>query len=642
MDQALRSAGTHRPDCQFDSCTIHLRARSRTWLCDFAQALRNISWMLLICIGSLWSNPTLAEPGVLELTDQREIDLHPYMAFTRASTETRFEQIERASPVWGLATNRDDLNFGYTRDAVWLRLKVRSAVQHVSHWRLHFSYSSLDRLELYETGQPPRLAGDTVPLSQRDATTRDPVFDLELAPGEERTLYVRATSDGSLTLVSSLWSTSDFAHFNETSTSLITLYLGMLLALAAYNLLLFMVLRERAYLLYVCFAISFGLGALAFTGLGARYVWPEAGAWGNRVLPFALCLSGTIGTLFVRNFLNTATWLPRWDRVAQVIAWICLALTLASVTLPVHWVIPAMSLACLTGALVVMVCLLHAARLRIPGARIFLLAWCVLIAGVVLLALRNFGLLPSNLITTYSMYMGSALDVLLLSLALAARLHTLKEQTQQAQQQALAVQGKLVEALRQHELELEQRVSERTAELAEANARLESMAMHDPLTGLANRNALERHLDHALRRTQRRQEYLAAMLVDLDGFKQINDQLGHETGDRVLRCIADRLKALARDADFIARLGGDEFVLIAEGITGREQAHSVAERFLDGLSLPIEIEGHSISVGASIGVALTRCAEPDMALLLRQADMAMYARKRSGRHGVSLFSEAVA
>ncbi|WP_172829793.1 diguanylate cyclase [Halopseudomonas xinjiangensis] len=592
-------------------------------------------------MSSVWSAASPAEPKVLELDEQQQIDLHRYLAYATSPRETRFEDLEQNSAVWRPASSHNDLNFGYSQDAVWLKLRLRSRADQPTSWRLHFSYSSLDRLELYDGVEPPPLAGDTVRLSQRQAKTRDPVFHLTLAPGEERTLHIRAISDGSLTLSARMWAAADYAGFNEASTALITLYLGMLLALAAYNLLLLTVLRERAYLLYVCFVISFGLGALAFTGMGARYVWPEAGPWGNRLLPFALCLSATIGTLFVRQFLNTAAWLPRWDRVTHVVAWSCMLLTLASLVFPVRWVIPAMSLVGLTGALVMMGCLIQAARLAIPGARIFLLAWCVLIGGVMLLALRNFSLLPSNLFTTYAMYLGSALELLLLSFALAARLNTLKEQTQLAQQRALDVQSELVETLRQHELELEQRVRERTTELAEANARLESMAMHDPLTGLANRNSLERHLDLALRRTQRRHEYLAAMLVDLDGFKQINDQLGHETGDRVLRCIAGRLKALARDADFIARLGGDEFVLIAEGITGREQAHYIAERFLDGLSMPIELEGTSISVGASIGVALTRSAEPDMALLLRQADMAMYTRKRSGRHGVSFFSEAV-
>lgn len=636
MDRASPLPVSGRPAL---ALTAPARALYRTVKSLAAKLVAGLA-LLVACLA--FAGNGSADSPALALDAQQRIDLQPHFEFARTPRETGFDQLSEQTPVWHPAASRSDLNFGYTLDAVWLKLRLRSTAEQPTTWKVHFSYSSLDRIELHEPGRALSLAGDTVKLSQRDSKTRDPVFAVALQPGEERTLYFKTMSDGSLTLTSQLWSSEVFTDFNDNTLSLITLYLGMLLALAAYNLLLLSVLRERAYLLYVCFVISFGLGALAFTGIGARYVWPEAGEWGNRMLPFALCLSATVGTLFVRHFLNTGLWLPRWDRVTHFIAWCCMVLTLSSLSLPVHLVIRGMSLVGLAGALVMMMCILQAARLRIPGARIFLLAWSVLIAGVMLLALRNFGLLPSNVFTTYAMHIGSALEMLLLSFALAARLNTLKEQTAAAQREALEAQTALVTTLRQHELELEQRVTERTAELAEANARLESMAMQDPLTGLANRTALERHLDHALRRSQRRHEYLAAMLVDLDGFKQINDQLGHETGDLVLRCIAQRLTALARDADFIARLGGDEFVLVAEGITSREQAHFIAERFLDGLSMPIELDGQSISVGASIGIALTHSAEPDMALLLRQADMAMYARKRSGRHGVSFYAEASA
>ncbi len=172
-----------------------------------------------------------------------------------------------------------------------------------------------------------------------------------------------------------------------------------------------------------------------------------------------------------------------------------------------------------------------------------------------------------------------------------------------------------------------------------ANTRLEAMAMHDPLTGLANRSALDTHMTQVLRRSQRRPIPLAVMLIDLDGFKQVNDQLGHETGDQVLRTIGERLRSIARESDFVARLGGDEFVLVAEDIGTPEQAHNLAERFLDTLSMSIDMETQSLAVGASIGVSMTFAAEPDMAQMLRQADMAMYKRKRSGRGGVSFFSE---
>src|SRR5690606_11272209 len=140
-----------------------------------------------------------------------------------------------------------------------------------------------------------------------------------------------------------------------------------------------------------------------------------------------------------------------------------------------------------------------------PGAALFLLAWLTLLLGASLLALRNFALIPSNAFTMHAMQIGSALEMILLSLALAARFNELKRQKE------------LV--LQSHERQLAHRVAERTEALEEANRQLSSMAMQDALTQLANRTSLQRQLDQAIQRAKRRNETLAVMLIDLDGFK---------------------------------------------------------------------------------------------------------------------------
>lgn len=572
--------------------------------------------------------------------NENHLDLQPWLDFTLLPPEHGISEVLRSGITWQAASNRNDMNFSYTEDAVWLRLTLESTADSDQQWFIHFPYSSLNRIELYGLGPQPLLSGDGVPLSSRQIAHRDPSFVLSLPAGQQKTLYFKAISGGSLTLSSQLWSPPAFASYSVSSMAVITLYLGMLLAMAAYNLLLFSVLRERTYLYYVAFVLVFGIGALSFTGIGSRFIWPELGAFGTRILPLSLCLSGLLGVLFIRRFLEIKQHLPHWYTPLGLIAWLCLAFSLLSLIAPIRVSIQGMSLLAIIAAPVVFACILQAAQRRVPGARVVLLAWSLMIVGVLLLALRNFGLLPSNFLTTYAMHVGSALEMLLLSFALAARFKTLKEQREQAQQSALNAQSELVSTLREHERQLEAKVAERTSELAEANARLERMAMHDPLTNLANRTALAQHIEEAMRRSQRRREYLAVMLVDLDGFKQINDQLGHETGDAVLQCVAQRMRETARDSDFVARLGGDEFVLVAEGMLDRQQAAALAERFLDELSLPIELQGQSVAVGASIGITLTRSADPDMPSLLRQADAAMYKRKRSGRHGVSFHEPA--
>jgi len=588
--------------------------------------------LILLCL-LLTCSPAQATPGILFLTGtEQRIDLQDWVAYRQTPQNISYQQLLDSKGAWSSGSNRTDMNFGYTRDAVWMKLTLSSSASRDTLWHLHFPYSSLNRVDIYQSDRGVKTSGATVPLKQRDLPHRDPAFSLRLAPGEQVTLHIRAESAGSLTLTSQLWSSPAFASFSINSTALLALYCGMLIALALYNLLLFSVLRERSYLLYVCFVLSFGLGVLSFTGLGARYIWPGLGEWGGRLLPLGLCLAATIGTLFTRSFLNTRQHMPGWHRILSALALASLLLTIASLFLPVHWVILSMSLLGMLGAPLTLTCILLAVRYRVPGGRIFFTAWACMIVGVVLLSLRNFGVIPSNLVTTYAMHVGSALEMLLLSFALAARFNTLKQQKEETQ-------ANLVSALRTHEQELEKKVQERTEALQVANTRLEAMAMHDPLTGLANRSALDTHMTQVLRRSQRRPIPLAVMLIDLDGFKQVNDQLGHETGDQVLRTIGERLRSIARESDFVARLGGDEFVLVAEDIGTPEQAHNLAERFLDTLSMSIDMETQSLAVGASIGVSMTFAAEPDMAQMLRQADMAMYKRKRSGRGGVSFFSE---
>jgi diguanylate cyclase (GGDEF)-like protein len=145
-------------------------------------------------------------------------------------------------------------------------------------------------------------------------------------------------------------------------------------------------------------------------------------------------------------------------------------------------------------------------------------------------------------------------------------------------------------------------------------------------------------MPQAMLRTRRRGELLALVLIDLDGFKDINDEWGHAAGDRVLIEVAGRLQEFARGSDLVARLGGDEFILLSEGIHNRQEVLGLAERLLRAISLPVALQHQSVMVGASIGISFSDGIEPDIETLMRQADQAMYQRKRSGKQGVVLYS----
>jgi diguanylate cyclase (GGDEF)-like protein len=166
---------------------------------------------------------------------------------------------------------------------------------------------------------------------------------------------------------------------------------------------------------------------------------------------------------------------------------------------------------------------------------------------------------------------------------------------------------------------------------------LARQAFHDSLTDLPNRALFADRLEHALARLDRRDQVIAVLLLDLDGFKEVNDSLGHDAGDQLLIAVAQRLRACVRPADSIARLGGDEFTILLEEITSLSEATRVAERIDDSLRTPFLLDGHEVKVTTSIGIALNAGGEVQPDELVRKADTAMYKAKRAGKARYEIF-----
>ena len=163
-------------------------------------------------------------------------------------------------------------------------------------------------------------------------------------------------------------------------------------------------------------------------------------------------------------------------------------------------------------------------------------------------------------------------------------------------------------------------------------ARAEFLANHDPLTALPNRRLLEDRLRQALIQARRKQNMVALMMVDLDRFKIINDSFGHRFGDAVLLEAARRLCACVREVDTVSRMGGDEFVILLSELRQAQDAALVAQKILDAMSRPVEVEGEVLHIACSIGIAGQHANGDDPQALLKAADIAMYAAKESGRN----------
>jgi diguanylate cyclase (GGDEF)-like protein/PAS domain S-box-containing protein len=169
--------------------------------------------------------------------------------------------------------------------------------------------------------------------------------------------------------------------------------------------------------------------------------------------------------------------------------------------------------------------------------------------------------------------------------------------------------------------------------LKETQRKLEQLASFDALTGVPNRRLLNDRLEQTLRRMQRRNDGLAVMFIDLDGFKNVNDTCGHAIGDLALQAVAARLQKCVRSTDSVGRLGGDEFAIVLDGARLPADAALVGERIVAAMAEPLSLEGHRLTLAASIGIAVYPDDGTDAATLLRNADAAMYEVKQAGRNG---------
>ncbi|MBV8657339.1 MAG: EAL domain-containing protein [Burkholderiales bacterium] len=173
----------------------------------------------------------------------------------------------------------------------------------------------------------------------------------------------------------------------------------------------------------------------------------------------------------------------------------------------------------------------------------------------------------------------------------------------------------------------------------QAEARLAYLATHDVLTGLPNRSLFEERLEQAVLRAQRTNRRIAALFLDLDRFKLVNDTYGHATGDELLKLVAERLKQAVRESDTVARLGGDEFTLIIEDIQVAHQIVQIAQKLVDVIGTPYEIGGRELYVTPSIGISVFPDDAEDAKTLQLNADRAMYGAKEGGKNGFRFFTQ---
>ncbi len=536
-------------------------------------------------------------------------------ASSLADLSRDFAVYEDATGTQGLAqakrqrfvpVNRVELK--HPHSTYWLRFQY--VTENDRDWLLTAGYRP-STADLYVEGiHGVQHSGDTVPYAQRPVQFFNWVAFVLPAAATPRTAYVRiATYEPLVNLVAY---TPERFHADVTrDIVVIAALLGVLGSLALSSIILFFVMRDTLYLYYAVYIVAqifyrandFGLiSAYALPHLSFPYVRTEVIFDGITLIA---------ATAFIRRFLRSHSYNRTLDRVNVAIAAVGAAyalLALAGVpiryTLVQNFSFVYVPIWIATGV----VCW----RKGYAPARLFLYAWTAYMIGIVLEAAVDLGMAAQfgivresgpDVILDYVVYLGIALESILLSLSLAQAYRTANEEKIASLHELIAMR-------------------ERTERMAH-------LAYSDALTNLPNRVAFFERIDESLRAALRHEWKCALLYIDVNDFKGVNDTFGHQAGDSALIEAGARLRKTIRGDEMVGRIAGDEFAVFLPSMTSEDEAVSVVDRIMDAFEEPFDLDGHLVTISVSIGVSYFPDPCPTREALFASADAAMYARKAS-------------
>jgi len=486
--------------------------------------------------------------------------------------------------------------FGFTDDTFWFALDFRAPeLGEGERYVFTFLFPLLDLMDIYEVKddgslRPVAELGDS--RAYVASLTFNPAFRFDARPGEEKRFLIRVRSL-SVNVSYEITEFDPYLHKSLFDGRALAFYFGAMFIMILYNFFIYLFVRNRNYLYYVLFHLSYMFYLLVFSGIAFAFFWPEHPGINVYSYPIALVFSTLFGLLFMSSFLELGRQTPRLHRGVR---WL---MRLSASALPLVLVWPgggatqyALAVAMFSIFVMIGIAVYVYLRFRSPNALYYLGSWGFLLVGGTVSYLTVVWGLQENLVTHYASHIGSFMEVFLLSVGLAAYYNRIQRE--------------------KNLLEAENR------ELADISSR-------DALTGIYNRRYFTERAQVVLTNG----EHNALMMLDLDHFKAINDTYGHDAGDAVLRRFAATIGELIRKTDLFARYGGEEFVLLLPKCPP-VQARRIADR-INELTREIRIDGQpALRLTVSVGCAVTQ--DSVLEELLKKADDALYDAKNGGRN----------
>lgn len=590
-----------------------------------------IAYLLCIALLSLIS-PSFAAPFTLHNTSSGETLNGQLELFEDSSATLSIDDLQRPEiqARFVAADGRD--SSGRSPSAWWLRITLQREANAAADWWLEYDGMLMLDARLYlpdgQGGWREHASGEQVAFNAgRDHPYRRSLFQLPALDEQPLTFYVRSYDPAGNFFPLRIWQLTDLLQHAGNENLAYGLIYGSVLALLLYNLFIFLTLRDRAYFWYVLTTASSLVMMLAMSGHAQQYLWPSMATplWLDRItLPSLWSILLMRFTIALLSHAESSPWPTRLLNLACVLYGVAILISVLGMRREASILIALLPI--LTMPIALCWASVRAWQGFVP-ARFYLIGYGTVLLSAVVLLLRAGGVIPPLAHLGYLFPLAVALETTLFSFALAYRIQTLRQEKAAALRQANQEKSARLVQIQRSTRELQGAVEERTAELAEANQQLQHAAFHDPLTDLPNRRYLLERLTAAMDDGQQ----LALLLLDLDHFKPINDQHGHDAGDFLLQILAQRLRGQLRRNDFAARLGGDEFAVLVTGPQIKDELPLLAERLLHSLNQPVIYAGQELRVGASIGSATFPQDAGQLTELYKAADTALYQAKQQGR-----------
>jgi len=365
-------------------------------------------------------------------------------------------------------------NLGITSSAYWVRLKIKNETNS-QKLALRISYPGLDSVLFCEemaSGYRIVQTGESYPFSQREYKSSDYIFSLTIPESAEKLVYMHVCSKGALLLPVNIGNETKILDTEKSKDIFWGMYIGLMVAMLLYNWFVYLTTKDNSYLYYIVYVLAVLLTQTTLSGYAYRLFWPGS-IWLARSADFLTpILVGFAVIGFMRHFLRTRTYLPKADKISYLFVATYTIALIAGLAQKYNITFNVIDMSASTISIYMLTMAFIISRKGYRPAVFFFIAWLVFLIGVFIFVFKNFNLLPYNYFTIYTMPVGSAMEALLLSFALADRINTLKKEKELSQAQTVDALKENARIIREQNVMLEIKVTERTQELKIANADL--------------------------------------------------------------------------------------------------------------------------------------------------------------------------